>query len=164
MKSNQLTAFVANRRPRRAGRGIAAGRGKTAGRGTKGQNSRSGGRVRPGFEGGQNPLVRRLPKLPGFRSHRQPAQNVYTGDLEALPAGTITADFLADQGLVDDPYRPVKLIVGGQIKKARQVELQAASATAVAQLEATGGSFKAVARLQRPKSQKAGKNSPKQSS
>lgn len=151
MKANQLTAFIANRQPRRRGRGIAAGRGKTAGRGTKGQNSRSGGRVRPGFEGGQNPLVRRLPKLPGFHSHRQPAQNVYTGDLDGLPAGKVTADFLADKGLVADPYRPVKLIVKGQIKSKRTVELPAASQAAVAQIEAAGGSFKPVERLKRPK-------------
>ena len=151
MKSNQLTAFVANRQPRRPGRGIAAGRGKTAGRGTKGQNSRSGGSLRPGFEGGQNPLVRRLPKLPGFRSYRIPAQTVYTGDLDQLPAGTVTADFLAAQGLVEDPYRPVKLIVKGSVSESRQVELQGASQSAVAQLESAGGSFKAVARLRRPK-------------
>lgn len=151
MKANQLTAFVANRQPRRRGRGIAAGRGKTAGRGTKGQNARSGGRVRPGFEGGQNPLVRRLPKLPGFRSRRLPAQNIYTGDLDSLPAGKITVELLAGRGLIDDPYRPVKLIVKGQVKKARSVELPAASRGAVAQLEAAGGSFKAVARLRRPK-------------
>lgn len=150
MKANQLTAFVANRQPRRRGRGIAAGRGKTAGRGTKGQNSRSGGRVRPGFEGGQNPLVRRLPKLPGFRSHRQPAQTVYTGDLDGLPAGTVTVDSLVAAGLVADPYHPVKLIVKGGLKKARTVELQGASQAAIARLEAAGGSFKAVARQQRP--------------
>lgn len=151
MKIHQLTAFDPNRRPRRSGRGIAAGRGKTAGRGTKGQNARSGGRVRPGFEGGQNPLFRRLPKLPGFRRHRPPAQVVYTRDLNRLPKGVVTNHLLADQRLVDDPYWPTKLIVGGTVDQPRQVELQAASQTAVAQLQAAGGSFQAVPRPQRPK-------------
>lgn len=153
MKINQLTAFAANRRPRRVGRGIAAGGGKTAGRGTKGQNARSGGRVRPGFEGGQNPLVRRLPKLPGFHRHRPPAQVVYTRDLNRLPKGVVTNRLLVDQQLVDDAFWPTKLIVGGTVDQPRQVELQAASRAAVAQLEAAGGSFQAVARPRRPKQQ-----------
>ena len=158
MKINQLTAQP-NRRPRRSGRGIAAGRGKTAGRGTKGQNARSGGSVRPGFEGGQNPLVRRLPKLPGFRRHRPPAQVVYTRDLNQLPKGPITSQQLAEKGFIPDPYWPTKLIVKGSVRQACRVELQAASQAAVAQLEAAGGSFRAVPRLGRTK-QKEGAKSP----
>ena len=64
---------------KRVGRGISAGQGKTAGRGTKGQNSRTGGKRRPGFEGGQTPLMIRLPKLRGFTSHAPKTESVYTG-------------------------------------------------------------------------------------
>lgn len=83
MKYGDLS-ISSDKKSKRVGRGISAGRGKTAGRGTKGQSSRSGGRVRPGFEGGQNPLYLRLPKLPGFKSHRPKAENVYTGQINEL--------------------------------------------------------------------------------
>ncbi len=85
MKFHELET-TAHKSGRRVGRGIAAGRGKTAGRGTKGQKARTGSGRRPGFEGGQNPLMQRLPKLRGFRSNRVPAENVYTGQLNDLGA------------------------------------------------------------------------------
>src|SRR5438128_999530 len=95
---------------KRVGRGIAAGQGKTAGRGTKGQMSRTGAKKRPGFEGGQNPLAQRLPKLQGFRSHKPKAENVYTGQLDALSAVAIDTFALAEAGLISNPYVRVKLI------------------------------------------------------
>jgi len=67
-----------NKKGNRVGRGIAAGQGKTAGRGTKGQGSRTGSSAKPGFAGGSNPLMQKLPKLPGFKSHRTPPEVVYT--------------------------------------------------------------------------------------
>ena len=85
MKYNELQ-ITANKDKKRVGRGIAAGQGKTAGRGTKGQRSRTGSGRKPGFEGGQNPLMQRLPKMRGFRSFRTAASNVYTDQLEALGA------------------------------------------------------------------------------
>src|SRR5438309_4811259 len=88
----------------RVGRGISAGRGKTAGRGTKGQGARTGSKARPGFSGGQNPLMQKLPKLPGFRSHRTPMETVSTGDLNVLKAKTITTEVLAKAGLISSPY------------------------------------------------------------
>ena len=149
MKVHQLKV-KANPKRRRVGRGIAAGRGKTAGRGTKGQLSRSGGRRRLGFEGGQNPLLRRLPKLRGrgFKS-RKLTQAVYTNQLETVKARRIDNFKLAEAGLIADAYRPVKLIVKGQLKSAKTVELQFASAGAVQQLQAAGGSFKVIPRPQR---------------
>lgn len=135
---------------RRAGRGIAAGRGKTAGRGTKGQSSRSGGRVRPGFEGGQNPLYMRLPKLPGFRSHRPKAENIYTGQLDQLTGKTVDNTVLADAGLVSSSYASVKLIVKGEVTKKTTVKLQSASESAVAMVQKAGGTFEKVPRLRRP--------------
>ena len=154
MKFNQLSFPETNRHRRRRGRGIAAGLGKTAGRGTKGQKSRSGGSLRPGFEGGQNPLVRRLPKLPGFRSHRRPAQVVYTGSLNDIKADPVTAAVLVSNRLVEDQYHPIKLIVKGKLERSCRVELDRASQAAIAQIEAAGGQFVAVGRQQRPKQKK----------
>lgn len=140
----------ASKKAKRAGRGISAGRGKTAGRGTKGQNSRKSGGVRPGFEGGQMPLYMRIPKLRGFTSHRPKATVVYTGDLEKLGKPTVSADVLAEAGLVENPYLKVKLVVKGDIKKKLTVKLQAASAPAIAMLQKAGGSFEKVDQQKRP--------------
>lgn len=134
---------------KRVGRGISAGGGKTAGRGTKGQNARTGGGVRPGFEGGQNPLMKRLPKLPGFRSIRPKAENIYTGMLDAFAGKTVTNEVLAKAGLVSNPYTRVKLVVQGDVTKKVTVELQAASAGAEAAVVKAGGSFKAVPQVGR---------------
>ncbi len=136
---------------KRVGRGIAAGRGKTAGRGTKGQKSRSGSSKKPGFEGGQNPLMQRLPKLRGFHSFRTPAETVYTGQLEEFAGKTITVTALAEAGLVSSPYASVKLVVKGELTKKVSVELQSASALAVEVIEKAGGSFTQVGRTPRPK-------------
>jgi large subunit ribosomal protein L15 len=144
MKYNELS-LKKNRQARRDGRGISAGRGKTAGRGTKGQKSRAGSSRRPGFEGGQNPLMQRLPKLRGFRSHRDKMELVFTGDLDALK-GNVTNESLANIGLLTSPYTEAKLISRGEIKGKHVVELQAVSKEALKVLQKSGGSFKQVAR------------------
>lgn len=149
MKFNELQTTRA-KKSTRVGRGISAGKGKTAGRGTKGQRSRTGSGKRPGFEGGQNPLMQRLPKLPGFRSLRVPAETVYTGQLDALASKKITTTALAEAGLISNAYVNVKLIVKGDVTKKATVELQAASLRAIEAVEAAGGSFTQVARLARP--------------
>ena len=77
MKYHELTT-TKNKKINRVGRGIAAGQGKTAGRGTKGQGARTGSSKKPGFAGGSNPLMQKLPKLPGFKSHRPKVETVYT--------------------------------------------------------------------------------------
>ena len=138
---------------KRVGRGIAAGQGKTAGRGTKGQASRSGYRTKPNFEGGQTPLVKRLPKLKGFKSHKQSAQEVKTGELESVKAAKITSEALAEAGLIADPYKKVKIILGGELKSAKEVEVQAASAGAEKAVKSAGGSVKLV-EIVRPKATK----------
>jgi large subunit ribosomal protein L15 len=135
---------------KRVGRGIAAGQGKTAGRGTKGQGSRTGSSRKPGFEGGSNPLMQRLPKLPGFKSKRTPAENVFTGDLDAFGVKVTTME-LAEAGLISNAYVRVKLLVqGGEVKKKHDVKLQGASAAAVELLQKAGGSFEKVGREERP--------------
>lgn len=139
---------------KRVGRGIAAGKGKTAGRGTKGQKSRTGSSAKPGFAGGQNPLMQSLPKLPGFTSHKVPAENVYTGQLDALSAAVIDATALADAKLISNAYVVVKLIVKGDITKKVTVKLPRASVTAIAAIEAAGGTFEKTERLPRPATKK----------
>ncbi|MCY3804748.1 MAG: 50S ribosomal protein L15 [Candidatus Saccharibacteria bacterium] len=155
MKFNQLN-LTSFKNQRRRGRGIAAGLGKTAGRGTKGQKSRSGGRTRPYFEGGQTPLVRRLPKLAGFRSHRPKAQTVYTEQLDQIKTTSKIIDnhVLFQQGLIDDEYRTVKIISKGQVSQAHQVQVQRISKTALNNIQQAGGDFKKISRPQRPNSTK----------
>ena len=137
---------------KRLGRGIASGKGKTAGRGTKGQGARTGSTARPGFAGGQNPMMQQLPKLPGFTRHAAKATNVYTGQLERFSGKTVDNAALSEAGLVSDPFSRVKLIHKGELTKKVTVRLQAASMGAIAAVEAAGGSFEAVPRPQRPSS------------
>lgn len=152
MKFNELSVS-SHKNAKRVGRGIAAGQGKTAGRGTKGQNARTGSKRRPGFEGGQNPLMQRLPKLPGFRSLRTKAEVVYTGQLDQFAGKTIDTTVLATAGLITSPYVSVKLLNKGTVTKPVTVKLQSASESAREALQQAGASFEKVNRLQRPKSQ-----------
>lgn len=151
MKYHEL-ASVGSKSKKRVGRGIAAGQGKTAGRGTKGQGARTGYSKRPGFEGGQNPLMKRLPKLRGFHSHKIKAENVFTDQLNELGA-KVDNQVLADNGLVSSPYVRVKLLTRGELSKKVTVSLQAASAGAVEALQKAGGSFTTVAQVARPASE-----------
>jgi large subunit ribosomal protein L15 len=148
MKINDLK-LSSKKSAKRVGRGIAAGQGKTAGRGTKGQNSRTGGRVRPGFEGGQNPLYMRLPKLPGFTSHRAKIENVYTGQLDEFAGKTADNFTLAEAGITSSPHVKVKLIVKGEVTKKVTVKLQGASETAIAAVQKAGGTFAKVDQVKR---------------
>lgn len=147
---------------KRLGRGIASGKGKTAGRGTKGQKARAGSSAKPGFAGGQTPLMQAIPKLPGFRSFRTPAENVYTGQLEQFSSGkTVDAQVLADAGIISNPFVRVKLIVKGELTKKVTVKLPLASASAISAVESAGGSFEKVARLSRPKTSTKTKSTPR---
>lgn len=152
MKYNELNV-TKQKSATRVGRGISAGKGKTAGRGTKGQNARKSGGVRPGFEGGQNPLAQRMPKLPGFRAVRPKAENVYTSQLNDLGA-TVDNFVLAKAGIVSNPFVRVKLVVNGELTKKVTVKLQGASKEAVKAIEKAGGSFTQVERQKRPKLEK----------
>jgi large subunit ribosomal protein L15 len=125
---------------RRVGRGIGSGLGKTAGRGHKGQKSRSGGFHKVGFEGGQMPLQRRLPKR-GFKSLATPYKaEVRLGDLQGLPVDEIDVLVLKAAGLVSELARNVRVILSGEISK--KVTLKGLTATkgAKAAIEAAGGS------------------------
>jgi len=125
---------------RRVGRGIGSGLGKTAGRGHKGQKSRAGGYHKVGFEGGQMPLQRRLPKR-GFRS--QSAQynaEVTLAALERLGAADVDLLSLKQAGLVGELIKVVKVIKSGEIKRAVKLNGIGATAGAKAAIEAAGGS------------------------
>ncbi len=143
MKPNKLNV-KANRGTKRVGRGISAGGGKTAGRGTKGQSSRTGGKVRPGFEGGQNPLMQRLPKQRGFKSlQRTTTFTIYTSQLNDL-SGKIDAPKLLESGLISSTHGRVKVILNGEVTKKLDLEVQGISKNAKAAIEAKGGSVKLV--------------------
>ena len=141
---------------KRVGRGIAAGQGKTAGRGTKGQGARTGFSKKPGFEGGQNPLMQRLPKLRGFRSFKVAAHNVYTDQLDKVGA-KVDNKALVAAGLVESEFVAVKLLFRGDVTKKVVVELQGASLKAIEAVQAKGGTFTQVPRQMRPKKEKAEK-------
>ncbi len=153
MKYHELQTSTP-KKGKRVGRGIAAGQGKTAGRGTKGQMSRTGAKKRPGFEGGQNPLMQRLPKLHGFKGFKPRAEIVYTGQLDQFSSKTVDATALAEAGLVTNAYVSVKLLAKGDVTKKVTVKLQHASEGAVAAVQKAGGSFEKVARQARPATKK----------
>ncbi len=139
---------------RRVGRGISAGQGKTAGRGTKGQGARTGYSKRPGFEGGQNPLMQRLPKLVGFKSYKPKSEVVYTGQLDAFAGKTVGNAALAEAGLITTAFGKVKLVLKGEVTKKVTVKLQGASANAIAAVRKAGGTFEQTAVAARPASKK----------
>lgn len=154
MKIHELEVS-AHKNKKRVGRGISAGQGKTAGRGTKGQNSRTGGGVRLGFEGGQNPLAKRLPKKRGFRPRTQTTYQVVNLEQLARHEGTTfgAAELLA-AGLISSTKQPVKLLarVGEEaFSKKVTVTVQAASTAARTAVEAAGGSVQIVPLSPAPK-------------
>ncbi|WP_165062852.1 MULTISPECIES: 50S ribosomal protein L15 [unclassified Adlercreutzia] len=127
---------------KRVGRGPASGKGKTAGRGMNGQKSRAGGGKGAGFEGGQTPLARRLPKLPGFRNPNRVeyiAVNVSKLDRIYEAGETVDCDTLKTKGVIKHSCDPVKVLGDGQITKALTVKVDKISASAKAKIEAAGG-------------------------
>ncbi len=126
-------------RARRVGRGIGSGLGKTCGRGHKGQKSRSGGSVRPGFEGGQMPLQKRLPKY-GFTSRiGRVSDQIRVGELANIKADIIDLAAIKSAGLVNNNILQVKVFLQGEINKAVTVKGLRVSAGARAAIEAAGG-------------------------
>ena len=131
----------AHREPKRKGRGPGSGLGKTAGRGHKGQRARKSGNVRPGFEGGQMPLVRRVPKRGFTNPFRRPNQVVNVGDLGRVSGAEITPAVLVELGLVGTGRRPIKILGNGDVERAFLVRGCAASRTARSKIEQAGGSI-----------------------
>jgi len=142
MKLNELQPAEGAKHPRkRVGRGIGSGLGKTAGRGHKGQKSRSGGFHKVGFEGGQMPLQRRLPKR-GFKSHLLKYNaEVTLGELQALGAAEVDVSALKAAGLVPQRAKVVKVIKSGELTAKVVLKGIGATAGARAAIEAAGGSL-----------------------
>ncbi|KPJ86363.1 MAG: 50S ribosomal protein L15 [Gemmatimonas sp. SG8_17] len=129
----------ASKTPKRKGRGTGSGLGKTAGRGHKGQRSRASGNVRPGFEGGQMPLIRRVPKRGFINPFRVPNQVVNLRDLEKVAGDEITPATLIEAGLVGATDRPVKILATGEASRAYVVRGCTTSRSAREKIEQAGG-------------------------
>ena len=138
--SNLKPAPGSTKNRKRLGRGPGSGTGKTAGKGHKGQNARSGGGVKPGFEGGQMPLQRRLPKR-GFTSlNKKVYALVNLRDLDAFDAGSvIDIEALGKAGLIGSVKDGVKILADGELSKALTVQAHKFSKSAAEQIEAAGG-------------------------
>jgi len=140
MRLNTLRPAPGSRRPRlRVGRGASAGQGKTCGRGTKGQRARKGGYHKVGFEGGQMPLQRRMPKV-GFRSAlKRSRAEVRLHELAKVDAAVVDLEALVKAGVVPEGTERVKVVLAGEIKKAVTLKGVAATRGARAAIEAAGG-------------------------
>jgi large subunit ribosomal protein L15 len=146
MKLHELRpAEGSTKNKKRLGRGTASGQGKSAGKGQKGQNSRSGGGVRLGFEGGQMPLYRRLPKVGFTNIWRKEYAVVNLSDLDIFENGTvITIEALKEAGLVKAMKSGVKILGTGDINKSLTVQANKFSKTAVEKINAAGGKVEVI--------------------
>jgi large subunit ribosomal protein L15 len=142
MQLNTLKPGAGSRPPsKRVGRGMGSGLGKTCGRGHKGQKSRSGGRVRPGFEGGQQPLQMRLPKF-GFNSAKaRITAEVTLSEIASVEAEVVDVQALIDADLLKGTMKRAKVILSGKIEKAVTLKGIRATKGAKAAIEAAGGSI-----------------------
>lgn len=135
----------ANKSPKRVGRGIGSGHGKTSTRGHKGQKARSGGSIRPGFEGGQMPLQRRIPKRGFTNIFKKDWSIVNVKDLNIFDDGTVvTVAMLKQAGLIRKTDLPVKLLGDGEVEKQLTVQVQKASQQAEDKILAKGGKIEVI--------------------
>ena len=146
MKLNELSPAKGSRKaPNRLGRGVGSGTGKTAGRGTKGYNSRSGGGVRPGYEGGQMPLHRRLPKRGFANIFRKNIAVINIRDLKRFDKGSVVDEAaLVQSGLVSGKRDGIKLLGHGEIDYALDIKLSHISKSAREKVEAAGGKVEVI--------------------
>lgn len=146
MKLHELSPAPGSKKSRfRVGRGIGSGNGKTSGKGHKGQNARSGGGVRLGFEGGQNPLYRRLPKR-GFNNRfRTEYAIVNLNELNQFEAGTeVTPELLLQSGVVKNPKDGIKILGNGELTVQLTVKANKFSQSAVEKIQAAGGKTEVI--------------------
>lgn len=147
MRLNQIAPKIGSKKRRsRVGRGISAGQGASCGFGMRGQKSRSGRGTRPGFEGGQMPLYRRVPKLKHFPViNRRHYTIVNVGKLASLPANTeVTLESLMKVGVVTTNDGPLKVLGNGELNVSLNVKAAAFSASAKEKIEAAGGRCEAL--------------------
>ncbi|CAI8735917.1 MULTISPECIES: 50S ribosomal protein L15 [Bacillus] len=146
MKLHELKPAEGSRKVRnRVGRGIGSGNGKTAGKGHKGQNARSGGGVRLGFEGGQTPLFRRLPKRGFTNINRKEFAIVNLATLNRFEDGTeVTPELLLETGVISKLNDGVKILASGAVEKKLTVKAHKFSSSAKEAIEAAGGSVEVI--------------------
>lgn len=146
MKLHELRAVEgATKNRKRRGRGTATGQGKTGGRGMNGQKSRSGGGVRPGFEGGQMPLYRRIPKRGFTNIWRKEYEIVNIESLNRFEAGTVvTPELLIEAGMVKQVKDGVKILGNGKLEKELTVQAQKFTKSALEKIEAAGGKAQVI--------------------
>jgi len=143
MRLNELSPAVGSKHvSKRKGRGVGTGKGKTAGRGTKGHNSRSGGGVRPGFEGGQMPIHRRLPKRGFTNIFKKRIEIINISDLAGFDPGTVVDEsFLIRSGLIKGAYDGIKLLGRGEINHSLNVKVDQVSKSAAEKIVKAGGTI-----------------------
>ncbi len=147
MLQNNLSPAPGSKKDRkRVGRGDGSGHGSYSGRGCKGQKARSGNKMRPGFEGGQLPLIKRLPRRRGFTNiFRVEYSAVNIGQLDTFESGSeVTPEKLVTAGLVKSLRQPVKILADGDISHPLSVKAHKFSGAAKAKIEAAGGSVEEV--------------------
>jgi large subunit ribosomal protein L15 len=146
MKLHELSPAPGSKKASvRVGRGLGSGLGKTSGRGQKGQNSRSGGGTRPGFEGGQKPLYLRLPKRGFTNIFRKEYVEINVGALERFEAGTVVdAVLLVECGLIKNLRDGIRVLGNGELTKALTVQAAGFSASAAEKIQAAGGKAEVI--------------------
>jgi large subunit ribosomal protein L15 len=146
MRLHELAPVPGSRKKAtRKGQGVGSGLGKTAGRGHKGQKARAGGSVRPGFEGGQMPLYRRIPKRGFTNIHREEMAIVKLGDLNRLDSGTeVTPELLYLEGFVSKRNLRIKLLGNGELDRPLTIKVHGASKGAVEKVTAAGGKVEVI--------------------
>jgi large subunit ribosomal protein L15 len=147
MRQDQIKPPKGAKKPRkRLGRGNGSGHGNFSGRGMKGQNSRSGGGVRPGFEGGQLPLIKRLPSMRGFTNiFRKEYAPVNLDSLSKFPENSeVTPELMVKTGLVKNPRTLIKILGRGNLNIPLVVQAHKFSSSAINKIEAAGGSVKEI--------------------
>jgi large subunit ribosomal protein L15 len=148
MKQHELVpADGARKFRKRVGRGAGSGHGTFSGRGCKGNKARAGFGIRPGFEGGQLPIIKRLPERRGFTNlFKKDISVVNVSALNCFHAGSsVTPETLLAEGLIKTTALPVKILAGGEIKKALKVKVDSYSTAAKDKIEAAGGTAEEVA-------------------
>ena len=144
MKLGELRPAVEKKDRKRLGRGIGSGNGKTAGKGHKGQNARSGGGVRRGFEGGQTPLYRRLPKRGFTNRNSKNYTEVTLTMLNKSKATDVTAESLVEEGIIGKINDGIVVLATGKLEKKLNVKANAFSASAKEKIEALGGKAEVI--------------------
>ena len=145
MKISDLAPEPGSRKTRkRVGRGPGSGHGKTSCRGHKGQNARSGGGVKPGFEGGQMPLQRRLPKRGFTNIFAKKYSIINVGSLEKISESTITPDILVQEGLIKNTKDMIKVLGNGEVTKAFTIQAHAFSASAKEKINKAKGTVEVI--------------------